>query len=165
LAGQILFVLGRTVKQIHGQNHRVFVGLGFNGGNFAVISQLIKMQELERIFAVLVMGQELTISSGQKFDQKCLAVSRFTHQHEGHFLGRSALGGVLDIGNKAVDFVIHADHMLGSFAKDTEIICSFSVYNDFFDPTFQDHAGHPLKRVFKDAIALLDFGQVMVECF
>ena len=135
----------------------------FNGGNLAVAADLVQIQELKRILAIVVFGQEIAISGGQEFHQKRFTVARFTDKDKGHFLGRTAFGRIFHIGNKTVDLLIHADDVFGSFAEDFKIVGCLAVHHHFFNFAFQDHAGHSQEGIFKPQLAVLDGCHVLMK--
>jgi len=129
-------------RQVHGQDHRVFKSLGIDGGDLAVASHFVEAGEAERIAPVLFLCQKRPVVGAEQFDEKGLAVSRLPDEDEGHLLAGAPFGGILDKGDKAVDFVKHADGMLATAAEKIEVIGGAAVYHHLFEPCFQYHARH-----------------------
>jgi len=112
--------------------------------------QLGKAVKAEGIAAVFGFRQESPVLGTEQLDKKGLAVTRLTDQHKGHLLAGAPFGGILHIGNEAVDLVVHADGMLPSTAEHIEIIGSAPIHDNFFKTRSENHSGYRLKGILED---------------
>ena len=150
------FIAVRVLKKIHGQDHGIFVSLGFNGRDFSITPKPVHISEPEGVLAIFFVGQETTVLAAQEFNKECFPISRLSHKHESHFFRRPTLSSILHIGDKAVDFIIDADYVLFPCPKYCEIVSCSAIHHSLFNFTFQDHPGNTLKGVFKASLTFLD---------
>ena len=77
----------------------------------------------------------------------------------------SAFGRILYKGDKAVDFIVHADQVFAAFAQDLEIIGVAAVDHDFFNlvRVAQDHSGDRLEDIFETSGAFDYIFNVIVQ--
>ena len=95
--GKPFLVLVGIFEQIHGQYHGIFICLGFDNGNFPIVTDFIGVDEPEGVLPIFGSYEKIAVSTAEKLNEKCFTVSRFSHQDVCHFGGGSAFGGILDV--------------------------------------------------------------------